>query len=200
MQHKGRIDIICGPMFSGKTSELLRRLERLDYANKKYLLFKPKFDNRYSEDSVVSHSKKSNKSISINMASEILDVIKKNPDSKIVAIDEAQFFGKNEIMSLFHVCLELKKQEYTVIINGLDMDSDAKPFGWMPELMAIADSIQKIKAVCMFPGCGEDAEMSLKLGNNKSVDGDNVIELGEKDKYEARCFKHWLIGQVPKIK
>lgn len=196
MQNKGRIDIICGPMFSGKTSELLRRLERLDYANRKYLLIKPKFDNRYSEDSVVSHSKKSNKSVSIEKAKEILELIKKSPDIKIIAIDEAQFFEKNDEGNLFHVCRELKKQEYAVIINGLDMDSDGKPFGLMPELMAIADSIQKIKAVCMFPGCGEDAEMSLKLnGNLEDGKSDNIVELGEKDKYEARCFKHWLIGR-----
>jgi thymidine kinase len=197
MQNKGRIDIICGPMFSGKTSELLRRLERLDYANRKYLLIKPKFDNRYADDAVVSHSKKSNKSVSIEKAREVLDLVKKNPDIKIIAIDEAQFFDKNDENNLFQVCRELKRKEYSVIINGLDMDSDGKPFGLMPELMAIADSIQKIKAVCMFPGCGEDAEMSLKLNGNLS-DGqsDNIVELGEKDKYEARCFKHWLIGRA----
>jgi thymidine kinase len=197
MQNKGRIDIICGPMFSGKTSELLRRLERLDYANRKYLLIKPKFDNRYSDDAVVSHSKKSIKSVSIEKAKDILDLVKKYPEVKIIAIDEAQFFGKNDDVSLFTVCRELKKHEYSVIINGLDMDSDGKPFGLMPELMAIADSIQKIKAVCMFPGCGEDAEMSLKLQNQNVVEQeDNVVELGEKDKYEARCFKHWLIGRI----
>jgi thymidine kinase len=195
----GSIEIICGPMFSGKTSELMRRLERLDYAGKKYLLIKPLFDNRYSTDEVVSHSKKAKKSICVNTAQEILIECKKNKDINIVAIDEAQFFDPKEKINLFDVCLELQSNGYRIIINGLDMDSDGKPFGLMPNLMAVSSDVEKMKAICMFPGCGKDAQMSFKYSNvKKENQKENVVELGESDKYEARCLLHWLLGQTKK--
>lgn len=194
----GSIEVICGPMFSGKTSELMRRIERLDYAGRKYLLIKPVFDDRYSADEVVSHTKKAKKSISVSSALQILEEAKKQSDVNVIAIDEAQFFDAKESPNLFDVCLELRTKGYRIIINGLDMDSDGKPFGLMPSFMAVATHVEKMKAICMFPGCGQDADMSYKYHNNLVKKTKNVVELGEADKYEARCYLHWLLGQIKK--
>ena len=196
MRRYGKIEIICGPMFSGKTTELLRRLERLDFANKKYLLFKPSFDDRYSKDAVVSHSKKERTSIPVANAKSILNIMNEDKNKYIsyIAIDEAQFFSTEDKYNLVNLCLDLKKRNVKIILNGLDMDCAGKPFGLMPELLAIADNIYKLTAVCMYRGCGEKAQMSYKKENaNKKIKDENYIELGEQDLYEARCFKHWLL-------
>ena len=196
MRKIGKIDVICGPMFSGKTSELLRRLERLDFAKKKYVLFKPKFDNRYSETSVVSHSKKEHHSICVHNPKEIINFLNKEENKNIyyIAIDEAQFFSRDDRYTIVDLCLELKKRYIKVIINGLDMDCSGAPFGMMPELMAMADNIMKLTAVCVYRGCGEKATMSYKKEKIKKYNKEeNHVELGESDLYEARCFKHWLI-------
>ena len=198
MQRYGKIDIICGPMFSGKTTELLRRLERLDFANKKYLLFKPSFDDRYSKEDVVSHTKKKRTSIPVKKAKDILDIINNDKNRSVVyiAIDEAQFFSRDEKYSLVDLCLELKKRNIKILLNGLDMDCAGKPFGLMPELLAIADSISKLTAICMYRGCGNKAQMSYKKEKyKKNIQEDNYIQLGENDIYEARCFKHWLLDE-----
>lgn len=192
----GSIEVICGPMFSGKTSELMRRLERLDYAGKKYILIKPKFDDRYSVDEVISHSKKAKKSVCVQSAQEILIEAKKQSEINIIAIDEAQFFSVKESPNLYEVCKELKQKGYRIIINGLDMDADGEPFGLMPLFMAVATSVEKMKAICMFPGCGKDADMSFKYCNVKKQKQKNIVELGEADKYEARCYLHWLLGKI----
>lgn len=199
--HNGKIQVICGSMFSGKTSELLRRLERLTFAEKKFMLFKPSLDTRYSETEVVSHSKKALKCIAVHQAQDILIKAQLNSDVKIIAIDEAQFFKKDEAINLFEVCLSLKKDGYLVIVNGLDMDCEGKPFGMMPELLCVADEVQKLKAVCMVPGCGEDAGMSFKYSHIKQENAEeNVVELGESEAYESRCFFHWLNGSSSKDK
>lgn len=191
----GQIEVICGPMFSGKTTELMRRIERLSLASRKFLLFKPKFDVRYSADCVVSHSKKEVKSMTVSSSQEIFDIVDGPLGKGVyhVAIDEAQFFDKNESYNLINLCFDLKKRNIKVILNGLDMDCDGKPFGLMPELMAIADKIQKLTAICMSRGCGETAEMSYKKCKDRDETQTNVVELGEKDAYEARCFKHWVM-------
>jgi len=186
----GYIEVICGPMFSGKTSELLGRLERYEIGNSKFILIKPAIDKRFSEDEVVARGKKGKKSIIVNNAAEILEKVKENMDARIVAIDEAQFFDRNEPMNLLKVCKKLKKENYHIIINGLDMTYDGDPFGMMPDLMGIANTVLKLKAVCKYPGCGRDAEMSYKFGSKKKSE---LIETGDKETYEARCFLHWLI-------
>lgn len=193
--HNGVIEVICGPMFSGKTSELIRRLERLTFADKKFMLFKPSIDTRYSETDVVSHTKKALKCIAVNQASDILIKAQMLSDIKIIAIDEVQFFERNEQINIFDVCVSLKNDGYLVIVNGLDMDCEGKNFGMMGELMGVADNVQKLKAVCMVPGCGQDAGMSFKYSLKKNNMKDNVVELGESEAYESRCHTHWKQGQ-----
>ena len=192
MNKRGTIEIICGPMFSGKTSELFRRLQRLTYAGEKYIVFKPKVEAKYTQSE--SNSNNENQpSIPVNDAEEILYYMEqKYPDIKIVAIEEAQFFSKKTDTSLLDVCLTLKKRNYRVLICGLDMDYHGNPFGSMPELMGVANHVQKLAAICMFPNCKEEAEMSYKFKTTEEemIEG-NVIEIGERDKYEARCFHHW---------
>lgn len=184
----GSVEVITGPMFAGKTTELIRRIKRLNHRGRDCLVIKPKIDNRYSETKIVSHDKEEYSSITVEQAKEILKIVTSSK-LKHIAIDEAQFFSRDEKINLFDVIDRLKKEGYTVIVNGLDMDNNGNPFGLMPEIMAIADKVQKLTAVCMFPKCEKDAPMSFKKTKNK-----DVIDLGEKDIYEARCFKHWCDG------
>lgn len=187
--HQPKIEVICGPMFSGKTDELLRRLRRLKYSKTDYLLFKPKVDNRYSEYSVVTHDSSSLQAFSVEEAQEILKICDENNQVKVIAIDESQFFFKDEgdKPNLVQVCQILKKHGYRVILTGLDMDFLGQPFGLIPELLAIADEITKLKSVCLI--CGADANMSFRL-NEKS----SQVQLGSTDIYQARCYEHWLEG------
>lgn len=195
---KGRITVICGPMFSGKTSELHRILKRVKIAERKFLLFKPAVDNRYSEDEVVSHDQVAFNSYSVEKASDIIDVFFKHENVHTVAIDEAQFFKKSGEKNIVYVCKFLKKRGINVVVNGLDMDYQGEAFGPMPELMAVSDSILKLKAVCKHNGCGEDAEMTMKIKSSeeKELDDGQFIELGETEKYEPRCYKHWSPSKI----
>jgi thymidine kinase len=172
----GSIEVIVGGMYSGKTEELLRRVKRFRYAKKNVMVVKPKIDNRYSESEVVSHSGIFVDSVIISDISDL------NVDSSVdvVAIDEAQFFGSD----LISVCTELANNGKVVIIAGLDMDFNGKPFQPMPEMMAIAESVDKLHAVCT--ECGEKATFSYLKENE--TDGSN-IKVGGKEKYEARCRK-----------
>lgn len=185
----GRIEIICGPMFSGKTEELIRRLKRLKYANQTYLLFKPSTDVRYSETEVLTHDMVGLKSVPVDSAGEILEIIDLNKDKKIdvIAIDEGQFFSIKDNPSLVQVVTLLKENGYRVIVNGLDMDFMGKPFVNMPELLAIADSISKLTSVCCI--CGNEGTMTYRTNSSSEQ-----LELGSFDKYQARCFKHWKEG------
>lgn len=196
MKKYGNISVICGPMFSGKTSELLRRVDRLKHRNKNVLLFKPKFDDRYSDDEIVSHNNYKIKSFPVDNARDIKKILQKEEYQKIrhIAIDETQFFSKNDKYTIYDLLLELKIQKYSITVNGLDMDNNGKPFGLMPDILAIADDVLKLKAVCKYPGCEEDAGMSYKMKRNKIVE-DNQVELGEQDIYQARCFHHWLLDK-----
>lgn len=189
----GKIEVICGPMFSEKTTELLRRIQRLVFGNQEFVLFKPKFDDRYAEDEVVTHNKNSIKAVAVNNPQEMLDYLDKQECSGVynIGIDEVQFFNNKEGLNIYKLCQKLKRRGYRVILCGLDMDANGEPFGYMPQLMAIADSVLKQKAICMFPGCSEDAGQSMKIQETKTEKGENVIELGEQDAYEARCYKHW---------
>lgn len=169
----GCIEVICGSMFSGKTEELIRRLKRAQFANQKIAIFKPCIDVRYSEEDVVSHDLHSIKSTPVKSPSEMLKI---DDDVKVVGIDEAQFFDS----SIVDVCQILANKGLRVIIAGLDTDYTGKPFGPMPALMAIAEDVQKVHAICV--RCGNLANHSHRLSASKKL-----VVLGEKDVYEPLC-------------
>ena len=169
----GCIEVICGSMFSGKTEELIRRLKRAQFANQKIAIFKPSIDVRYSEVEVVSHDLHSIKSTPIAEAKFMLDIPE---DIQVVGIDEAQFFDEN----IVDVCQTLANRGVRVIIAGLDTDFLGKPFGPMPSLMAVAEDVQKVHAICV--KCGNLANHSHRLSKNE-----NLVVLGEKDVYEPLC-------------
>jgi len=169
----GSIEVICGSMFSGKTEELLRRLKRAQIAKLKVEIFKPRTDTRYDENAVVSHDLNSIQSTPVDHSSSILLLA---PDVEVVGIDEAQFFDDN----LPEVCNTLANKGIRVIVAGLDMDFMAKPFGPVPALMAIAELVTKVNAVCV--RCGAPAVYSYR-----TVADERKILLGEKDSYEPRC-------------
>lgn len=172
-KRSGCIEVVCGSMFSGKTEELIRRLRRAQFANQKIAIFKPTIDNRYSEVEVVSHDSHSISSKPIRSAREMLDI---EPDVEVVGIDEAQFFDD----SLVEVAQTLANNGVRVIAAGLDTDYLGKPFGPMPALMAVAEDVQKVHAICV--KCGSLANHSHRL--SKSTD---LVVLGEKDIYEPLC-------------
>ena len=171
----GCIEVICGSMFSGKTEELIRRLKRAQFANQKIEIFKPAVDNRYSDVDVVSHDLHSIPCTPVRDADEML---KPAGDTQVIGIDEAQFFGEN----LVKVAQELANSGKRVVIAGLDMDYLGKPFGPMPALMAIAEDVQKVHAICV--KCGNLANHSHRLTKSHKL-----VVLGEKDVYEPLCRK-----------
>ncbi len=173
-QHNGRIEVICGPMFSGKTEELIRRIRRAMYAQQKVQLYKPKVDTRYDEIEIVSHTKQSLKAMPIDNASDILEHVKE--DTQVVGIDEAQFFDAD----LIAVSQELADRGMRVICAGLDQDFRARPFEPMPALLAIAEFVTKPMAICMV--CGAPASRSQRL-----VRQTDQVMLGAIESYEARC-------------
>ena len=170
---RGSIEVITGSMFSGKTEELIRRLRRAQFAGLKVEIFKPSLDNRYSETRIVSHDDKSIVSTPVDHASSIL-LLSGNVNA--VGIDEAQFFDN----SIVEVCNKLADNGIRVVVAGLDMDFMGKPFGPMPALLAIAEFVTKVHAICM--RCGNLAQYSFRKS-----DEDQVVVLGEKDKYEPLC-------------
>jgi len=174
----GNIEIVCGPMFSGKTEELIRRVRRAQIAKQKVQIFKPGIDNRYHETDVVSHSAMTVKAVPVSNSSEILD--KLYDSTRIVAIDEIQFFD-DEIIS---VIKKLARRGIRVIGAGLDQDYKGIPFGPIPTLLAIADRVDKISAICTV--CGMSASKTFR----KVCDDDNQVLVGETDFYEARCRLH----------
>lgn len=169
-------------MFSGKTEELLRRLRRANIANQKVAVFKPQKDERYSVDDVVSHD---DNAIASQAVSTSVDLLKLDSDVSVVGIDEAQFFDKD----LPEVCEKLAVRGIRVIVAGLDMDFKGRPFGPMPSLLAIAEYITKVHAIC--PHCGNLATHSYRLS-----DEDETVVLGEKDKYEPRCRVCYNMGNI----
>ena len=185
-QRSGWIEVICGSMFSGKTEELLRRLKRAKIANQKVEIFKPKRDVRYDDQAVVSHDDNSILSIPVSSSEEILGHV---GDSNVVGIDEAQFFDEQ----LPQICEKLALYGIRVIVAGLDMDFKGKPFGPIPALLAKAEYITKVHAIC--PHCGNLATHSYRL----SEETDTVV-LGEKDKYEPRCRLCYNMGNILDLK
>ena len=169
----GCIEVVCGSMFSGKTEELIRRLRRAQFANQKIEIFKPALDKRYSDVEVVSHDFHKITSRPIADAAEMLEVA---PDVEVVGVDEAQFFGSN----LVDVCQALADRGVRVIVAGLDTDYLGKPFGPMPQLMAVAEDVQKVHAICV--KCGNLANHSHRLSKSR-----DLVVLGEKDIYEPLC-------------
>jgi thymidine kinase len=172
-EKRGWIEVICGSMFSGKTEELIRRLKRAKIANMKVEIFKPAIDVRYDEIKIVSHDENAIQSTPIDNSQKILLMAL---DVDVVGIDEAQFFD-NEIAN---VCDELALRGIRVIVAGLDMDFQARPFGQMPFLMAKADFVTKLHAICM--KCGSIANYSYRI-----IPNEEQIMLGAKNAYEPRC-------------
>lgn len=172
-EFSGSIEVICGSMFSGKTEELIRRLKRAQIAKLNVEIFKPKTDTRYDETAVVSHDSNSIQSTPVDNSSAILLL---GANTQVVGIDEAQFFDAD----LPDVCNKLAAKGIRVVVAGLDMDFLGKPFGPMPALLAIAEHVTKVNAVCM--QCGSPAVYSYR-----TVANDAKVFLGEKESYEPRC-------------
>jgi thymidine kinase len=173
MVRRGRIEVICGSMFSGKTEELIRRIKRAIFAKQKVEIFKPALDTRYSEADVVSHEGNSIPSTPIDSSASLLLLAQGND---VIGIDEAQFFDEN----IIDVCNQLANQGIRIIIAGLDLDFKGVPFGPMPKLLAIADEVSKVHAICV--RCGALAYVSHRL-----VNIEKQVLLGEKDEYEPLC-------------
>ncbi len=180
VQRSGWIEVVCGCMFSGKTEELIRRLNRAIIAKQKVEIFKPVIDKRYHHEQIVSHNENSIRSTPVNFANDILLLAR---DCDVVGIDEAQFFDN----AIVEVCNTLANSGKRVIIAGLDMDYEGKPFGPMPYLLAIAEFVTKVHAICA--QSGELASFSYRL-----IQNDEQVLLGEKNEYEARNRKAFNEG------
>jgi len=174
----GSIEVICGPMFSGKTEELIRRVRRAQIARQKLQIFKPSLDTRYDDKSVVSHSAQSLEAIPVDGSKNIL--AKLNDATRVVAIDEVQFFDEY----IVQIVSKLARRGLRVVCAGLDLDYRGVPFGPMPTLLAIADNVTKIHAICTI--CGAPASRTQRI-----VKSDAQVLLGETDAYDARCRGHF---------
>ena len=177
-RRRGRIEVICGSMFSGKTEELIRRLKRAKFARQRIEIFKPSIDVRYSETDVVSHD---SHSISCTVVDSSASILLCSSETDVVAIDEAQFLDKG----LADVCIQLANSGVRVIVAGLDMDYKGIPFGPMPDLCAVADEVTKVHAVCV--RCGDLAAFS-----HRTVADDKRVLLGEISEYEPLCRACYL--------
>jgi thymidine kinase len=182
--HLGWIEVVCGPMFSGKSEELIRRLRRSQIARKRVQVFKPALDDRYSRDEIVSHGDQRMKSEVVNNAKEILE--KLDWRSQVVGVDESNFFGPD----LVDIATRLADAGKQVIIAGLDTDFMGRPFSPMPELLCLAESITKTLAICV--RCGNPAKHTQRL-----VESADLIVVGAAGMYEARCRRCFEPG-VPK--
>jgi thymidine kinase len=180
-KRSGWIEVICGSMFSGKTEELIRRLKRAEIARQRVEIFKPSIDIRYDEEDVVSHDESSIHSTPVQNAAQILLYAN---DFDVVGVDEAQFFDEQ----LVDVCNQLANTGVRVIVAGLDMDFKGKPFGPIPGLLATAEYVDKLHAICM--DCGNLAQYSFRIGTQE-----NLVVLGEQDLYRPlcrRCYRERL--------
>ncbi|MFT5903949.1 MAG: thymidine kinase [Flammeovirgaceae bacterium] len=178
----GWIEAICGSMFSGKTEELLRRLNRAKIANQRIEIFKPRIDTRYDDNEVVSHNRNSIRSTPVDSSENILLLAS---DVDVIGIDEAQFFDNN----LHNVCNELANQGIRVIVAGLDMDFQGNPFGPMPNVLAVAEYVTKVHAICVKTG-------KLASYSHRISGGIDTIELGELDRYEPLCREAYLRAKI----
>jgi thymidine kinase len=176
----GWIEVICGPMFAGKSEELIRRIKRLEYAKKKTLVFKPSIDNRYSANEVVSHSNLKTKSIAIKESKEILDFV--DSSTFAIAVDEVQFLDKD----IIYIAQKLALKGIRVILGGLDTDFRGEPFPITASLMTIAEDVLKLTAICVV--CGAPATKTQRIINGKPAHyADPIIKVGASEAYEPRC-------------
>lgn len=177
---KGWLEIIVGPMFAGKTEELLRRIRRLEYAKQEVVVFKPRIDDRYDDNAITSHNKTRTDSINIDMAEEIFEHIDKGTD--VVAIDEVQFLDDAVIDVIDHLVQKGK----VVMVSGLDMDFRGEPFSFVPIFMSKAEYVMKLSAVCV--KCGAPATRTQRIIDGKPAKYyDPVVMIGASESYEARC-------------
>jgi len=184
----GWIELVCGSMFSGKTEELIRRVRRAQIARQQVQVFKPAMDTRYTTEAVTSHNGLGVEAVPVQSAAEIEQQIR--PETSVVAIDEVQFFG----WEITELCQKLADRGVRVIAAGLDMDFRGEPFGPMPVLMAQAERVEKLQAICVV--CGNPASRTQRLINGQpAADDEPVILVGGSESYEARCRK---CHQVPR--
>ena len=177
---EGRVEVVCGSMFSGKTEELIRRVRRAQIARQKVQVFKPVIDDRYGVQKITSHNGLYVEAMPVQDAAAILDLVE--PDTTVVAVDEIQFFD----WQISRVCNELASRGMRVIAAGLDMDFRGEPFGPMPVLMTEAEQVDKLRAICMV--CGRPASRTQRLIDGKPASYDDpVILVGASEVYEARC-------------
>ncbi len=190
MKHTGWLELICGSMFSGKSEELIRRVRRATYGHLNIAVYKPKIDNRYSEESIVSHNGAAIIAKPVESAAEILSDVTEDMD--VIGIDEIQFFDKE----IVEVVSQLANNGQRVIMAGLDTDFRGEPFGPMPDLLAISEFVTKLQAIC--PVCGSPASRTQRLINGKPASFDDpVILVGAKEAYEPRCRHHHEVPNHP---
>lgn len=183
MKRAGRVEVIAGSMFSGKTEELIRRVRRAVLARQPVQAFKPMVDNRYDEKRIVSHEGVDIDAVPISTSKELAHAV--SLSTQVVAIDEAQFFDEE----IVEVVNQLADSGRRVIVAGLDQDYRGKPFGPMPQLMAVAEDVRKVRAVCTV--CGADACRSQRI-----VDDEDQVRVGGKEAYEARCRACFKVGRT----
>jgi thymidine kinase len=188
--HHGRVEVICGSMFSGKSEELIRRVRRAEIAQQTVQVFKPSLDDRYGIASVNSHDGRAAQAVAVENPEDILARL--NDETTVVAIDEAQFFAH----SIIDVCRRLAdERNLRVIVAGLDMDFRGEPFGPVPDLMAQADQVDKLHAICVV--CGDEAQRTQRMINGQPARYDDpIILIGAQEAYEARCRRcHTVPGR-----
>jgi len=187
MKHEnGSIEVICGSMFCGKTEELIRRLRRAEIAKQKVQVFKPAIDHRYQAEQIASHAGMAFDAVPVDCARDILDKLDKT--ATVIGIDEAQFLDDEVVQ----IVASLAEAGIRVIVAGLDQDFRGQPFGMMPVLMAAAERVDKLQAICMV--CGEPASRTQRLVNGSPARFDDpVVIVGAAEMYEARCRKHHVV-------
>lgn len=186
IHHAGRLEVICGSMFCGKTEELIRRVRRAVIARQKVQVFKPAIDNRYGVDTINSHDGQNVEAECIETVDQLPKFLR--PDTTVVAIDEAQFLT----CDLIEIVDDLATRGIRVIVAGLDLDFRGEPFGPMPHLMSLAEDVTKLHAICVV--CGEAASRTQRLVNGKPARYDDpIILVGASDSYEARCRSHHIV-------
>ncbi|MEW8985820.1 MAG: thymidine kinase [Bacillus sp. (in: firmicutes)] len=192
MKHHGWVEVICGSMFSGKSEELIRRVRRAQFAKQNIAVFKPKIDNRYSDEAVVSHNGTSFIARPIAHSTEIFQHI--DPEIDLIAIDEVQFFDEEVVKVIQH----LADSGHRVVVAGLDQDFRGEPFTVMPALMAIAELVTKLQAVCAV--CGSPASRTQRLINGEPASYDDpIILVGASEAYEPRCRHHHQVPKSPNV-
>lgn len=184
--HSGRVEVICGSMFCGKTEELIRRVRRAVIAKQQAQVFKPALDDRYSIQHVTSHNGQNIQAQPVSSAQEILAIL--SPNTTVVAVDEVQFFDSG----IVGIVKQMAQRGIRVILAGLDMDFRGEPFGSMPQLLCCAEDVTKLHAICVV--CGEEASRTQRLVNGSPAHfNDPIILVGAAESYEARCNQHHIV-------